>query len=34
MVFSGTYASKSDAEAELDAVRAEFSDAYVRQIKS
>src|SRR6478735_3413154 len=34
VVFSGTYASKSDAEADLDSVQADFSDAYVRQIKS
>ena len=34
VVFSGTYASKSDAEADLDSVQDEFSDAYVRQIKS
>ena len=34
VVFSGTYASKSDAEADLSSVRDEFSDAYVRQIKS
>ena len=34
VVFSGTYASKSDAEADLGSVQDEFSDAYVRQIKS
>jgi len=34
VVFSGTYTSKSDAEADLDSVRADYSDAYVRQIKS
>jgi hypothetical protein len=34
VVFTGTYTSKSDAEGNLDSVRAEFKDAYVRQIKS
>ena len=34
VVFTGAYATKSDAEADLDSVRDEFSDAYVRQIKT
>jgi septal ring-binding cell division protein DamX len=34
VVFSGDYSSKSDAQADLDGVRADFKDAYVRQIKS
>jgi len=34
VVFTGTYATKSDAEADLDGVQADFSDAYVRQIKT
>jgi septal ring-binding cell division protein DamX len=32
VVFSGHYASKSEAQADLDGVRAKFSDAYVRKI--
>jgi hypothetical protein len=34
VVFTGTYSTKADAEADLDSVQDEFSDAYVRQIKS
>ena len=34
VVFTGVYTSKSDAEANLDSVRDEFGDAYVRQIKT
>ena len=34
VVFTGTYSSKSDAEADLSGVRDSFHDAYVRQIKS
>jgi septal ring-binding cell division protein DamX len=34
VVFTGTYSSKSDAEAALDGVRSNFHDAYVRQIKT
>jgi hypothetical protein len=34
VVFTGTYTSKSDAEAALDGVRSSFKDAYVRQIKN
>jgi septal ring-binding cell division protein DamX len=34
VVFSGTYASESDAEADLDGVRSDYPDAYIRQIKS
>ena len=34
VVFTGTYSSKSDAQAALDGVRANFHDAYVRQIKT
>ncbi len=34
VVFTGAYATKSDAEADLDSVRDDFSDAYVRQIKT
>jgi septal ring-binding cell division protein DamX len=34
VVFSGDYATKSDAQADLDGIRADFKDAYVRQIKS
>ena len=34
VVFTGDYSSKSDAEADLDGVRADFHDAYVRQIKT
>ncbi len=33
VVFSGEYTSKSDAEDALDGVRANHSDAYVRQVK-
>jgi hypothetical protein len=33
VVFSGTYSSQSDAEADLDALRDSYPDAYVRQIK-
>ncbi|MDA0165464.1 SPOR domain-containing protein [Solirubrobacter ginsenosidimutans] len=34
VVFTGTYSTKSDAEAALDGVRSNFHDAYVRQIKT
>jgi hypothetical protein len=34
VVFSGDYSSKSDALADLDGIRADYKDAYVRQIKS
>ena len=34
VVFTGDYASKSDAEADLDGVRADFHDAYIKQIKT
>ncbi|HET6548816.1 MAG TPA: SPOR domain-containing protein [Solirubrobacter sp.] len=34
VVFSGTYATKSQAEDALDSVRDDHGDAYVRQIKS
>jgi septal ring-binding cell division protein DamX len=34
VVFTGTYSSKSEAEAALDGVKAKHKDAYVRQIKS
>jgi septal ring-binding cell division protein DamX len=34
VVFSGVYASKSDAEDALSSARSEFKDAYVRQIKT
>jgi septal ring-binding cell division protein DamX len=33
VVFTGTYTSKSDAQAALAGVRSNFKDAYVRQIK-
>jgi SPOR domain len=33
VVFSGHYASKSEAQSSLDGVRAKFADAYVRKIK-
>jgi hypothetical protein len=33
VVFSGTYTSKSDAEADLDSIQDSYPDAYVRQIK-
>jgi hypothetical protein len=33
VVFTGTYSTESEAEADLDSVQDEFSDAYVRQIK-
>ncbi|MDA0168709.1 SPOR domain-containing protein [Solirubrobacter taibaiensis] len=34
VVFTGTYATEADAEADLDSVRNDFSDAYVKQIKT
>ena len=34
VVFTGTYSSKSDAQADLDVVRADYSDAYIKQIKT
>jgi len=34
VVYTGTYATKSDAQADLDGVRDNYSDANVRQIKS
>jgi sporulation related protein len=34
VVFTGTYSRQSEAENALDGVRANFKDAYVRQIKS
>lgn len=34
VVFSGAYASKSEAEDALDGIRADYPDAYVRQIKA
>ncbi len=34
VVFSGTYATKSDAQADLDSVQNDLKDAYVRQIKT
>jgi hypothetical protein len=34
VVFTGVYTSKSDAQDNLDSARAEFKDAYVRQIKT
>jgi hypothetical protein len=34
VVFTGHYASKSEAQSNLDSVRAKFSDAYVRKIAS
>jgi septal ring-binding cell division protein DamX len=34
VVFSGTYSSKSDAEADLDSVRDNYSDAYIKSIKT
>ncbi len=33
-MFSGTYASKSEAEDNLDSVKSDYSDAYVRQISN
>jgi hypothetical protein len=33
VVFTGTYTSESDAEADLDGVQSDYKDAYVRQIK-
>jgi SPOR domain len=33
VVFTGHYASKSEAQGALDGVRAKFADAYVRQIR-
>jgi ribulose bisphosphate carboxylase small subunit len=33
VVFSGDYSSKSAAEADLDGIRADYPDAYVRRIK-
>ncbi len=33
VVFSGAYASKGEAEDALDAIKASFPDAYIRQIK-
>ena len=33
VVFSGDYSSKRDAEADLDGIRADYPDAYVRRIK-
>ena len=33
VVFSGTYTSESDAEADLDSLQETYPDAYVRQIK-
>ena len=33
-MFTGDYASKSDAEADLDGVRDDFHDAYIKQIKT
>jgi hypothetical protein len=33
VVFTGDFATKSDAEAELDTVRDTYSDAYIKQIK-
>jgi septal ring-binding cell division protein DamX len=34
VVFTGDYSSKSDAVADLDGVRADYHDAYVKQIKA
>ena len=34
VVFVGSYTSESEAEAALDGIKSDFSDAYVRQIKS
>ena len=33
-MFSGSYTSKSDAEAALDGIKSDYPDAYVRQIKT
>jgi ribulose bisphosphate carboxylase small subunit len=32
VVFTGHYASKSEAQSQLDAVRAQHADAYVRRV--